>query len=99
MGPDLRGDGFWMVLPWPDNTCLHLFLVILKQHCTPCPMPQKPSCCPLGSTDDHVFKRIFQVQVSQRAQVTLAEKALDEGSEEVFSTSGSITSLATVSFR
>lgn len=43
MGPGLQGDGLWMVLPWPDHTCLHLFLGILKQHCTPCPMPQKPS--------------------------------------------------------
>lgn len=46
MGTGLQGDGLWMVLPWPDHSCLHLFLGILKQHCIPSPMPQKPSCSP-----------------------------------------------------
>lgn len=74
-----------MVLSWPDHSCLHLFLGILKKHCSPSPVPQKPSRCPLRSTD-----RISQAQVNQRAQGnTVAEKALEDGSEGVNSTSAS----------
>lgn len=47
MGTGLQGDGLWMVLPWPHHSCLHLFLGILKQHCTPSPMPQKLAAAPL----------------------------------------------------
>lgn len=46
-GIGLQGDGLWMVLPWPDHSCLHLFLGILKQHCTPSPMSQELAAAPL----------------------------------------------------
>lgn len=46
-GTGLQGDGLWMVLPWPDHSCLCLFLGILKQHCTPSPVPQKLAAAPL----------------------------------------------------
>ena len=57
-------------------------------------MPQKPSCCPLGSTDGSVFKKNLQSTGQPEGKSdTVAEKALDEGSEEVFPTSVSKTSL------
>lgn len=46
-GIGLQGDGLWMVLPWPDHSYLHLFLGILKQRCTPSPMPQELAAAPL----------------------------------------------------
>lgn len=104
MGMGLQGKGLWMVLPWADHSCLHLFPGILKQHCTPSPVPQKPSCCPLGSTVSSVLRRILQAQVNQRTQGdTVAEKAVDEGSKSYIPpvplSSTCLTSLASVSSR
>lgn len=93
MGLSPQGQGLWMVLSWPDHSCLHLLLGFLKHRCTPHPVPQKPSCCPLVSTVSPAWRRILQMQISSGYKLTLAEKALGEGSEELCSTPASLLSL------
>lgn len=52
----LQGDGFWMVLPWPDHSCLHLFLGILKTALYSKPHVSGTSCCPLEAQTNTLRK-------------------------------------------